>query len=288
MSTSFAARWTFSSVAQTLGFLFIVVLVPRSAASSPIAGVGITACTPEILVTGVSSATDAQDCGSSSAAGSASFATGFLSVDLTTAPGEGVMARAFLDDLITFTITGASSATVWVTMSGGWGGTYDYSVNADFRVEFDLMLSKPGASGFNRYNGWGVPNPAFNDPLVYTSAFTRLPSPPFTTPSGEVAGDYTFTTPWQITNGNYFLFASVKAEASNGADASITDPLIITLPDNVTYTSASGRVYSLAAPPDPGASPVPEPSTLLLLGGGLVAMARRRLARAGGSTSRRP
>lgn len=175
--------------------------------------------------------------------------------------GRGVDGIAYLDDLLTFHVAGAStSAVVTVTMGGSWGGTFDDTPNANFQVEFDLGL------GPTLYQGRGYSNLAYDDGLATSDAFIGTETSP-----GTILGGYSFTRNWTVFDGqSYEFFAGLKAQASNGATSYIDDPLFITLPAGVTYTSASGRTYA----------PVPAPSALLLFatGFGWLALRRRRVS----------
>jgi hypothetical protein len=200
------------------------------------------------------------------ASGGASFVDGRISLSMTSIPGRGVAGQAYLDDYLTFHVAGGGSAVVDVSIAGGWGGTYNDSASASFQVEFDLGL------GPRFLNGNGYSNLAYDDGLPASDAFvgTNLGG-------GVIIGSYLFNTTWTINDGvQYEFFAGLKAQASNGATAQINDPLIITLPAGVTYSSLSGRIY---APAVTEPSPIPEPSTLLLLCTGLADVARRRFTR---------
>jgi hypothetical protein len=187
--------------------------------------------------------------------GSANFANG-MSLNLASIPARGVDARAYLDDYLTFHIAGGGSAQVNASIAGTWHGTFDYSVNADFKVGFALGL------GSKLYQGYGYSNPNYNDGIPASLAFTANRD------GGSVIGSYSFSAPWTVFDGQQVnLFASVRADASNGASAHIDDPLLIALPAGVTFTSLSGSTY---------AAPVPEPTTLLLFAAVVAAVAPRR------------
>jgi hypothetical protein len=61
------------------------------------------------------------------------------------------------------------------------------------------------------------------------------------------------------------LFMELAAQSFGDASATANDPIIITLPAGITYTTASG--FPLTGP---SASSVPEPSSFALFGAGLL------------------
>lgn len=180
------------------------------------------------------------------ASGGARFSDGFISLSMDSAlPGRGVDGIAYLDDYLTFHITGGGSAVVTVSMGGSWGGTFDDSVNASFQVEMDLGL------GPTLYQGRGYSNLAFDDGIPASDAFTGTEIS-----TGTILGGYSFTRNWTVFDGvEYEFFAGLKAQASNGATSYIDDPLVIELPAGVSYTSVSGRTYA----------PVPLPAAVWLI-----------------------
>jgi hypothetical protein len=191
--------------------------------------------------------------------GTASFSGG-MDITMTSVLGRGVLAQTYLDDYLTFHIPGGGSTVVNVTIAGEWYGTYNFSVNADFRVEYRLYL------GSKFYNGQAYGNEFYNDGNPGSLAFTANRSP------GSAVGTYSFTTPWTVyDNQEIGLLASLLAQCNDGGTAFINDPLTIALPAGVTFTAVSGATYA-----------IPEPTTMFLLGAGLAAttLYRRRPLRA--------
>jgi len=223
-----------------------------------------------------SAAASSNACGSAS--GSAHLASGNLELHMTSGgPGYGVSGYAWLQDSLTFAgIPVGGFVDVTVTISGGWGGSFDWSQNADFQVEYDLLLGALSASN-NFSKGIASANLAA---LIQSQGFSgtcggpgsNCPGPTTTGPYfGEVGGGYSFSRTWQVyyfggPNPQLDLFAAIKAEASNGAYGFIDHPLVVSVDNpNVSFASQSGNPYA-----------VPEPDTLLLLGSGLVVLAVRR------------
>lgn len=200
---------------------------------------------------------------------------------MTTSPGPGyrVAASGWLQDYLTFNgIPVGGSVEVTVTITGGWGGSFDWGQNADFQVRYDLLFGD--FSGSNPFS-WGIASGNLAA-LVPSQGFTgdcggadsNCPGPGASPPYfGEVGGLYSFSRTWQVS---YFggpsperlLFVALEASANNGAWGEIDhERLTVTVNSpTVTFTSMSGNPYT-----------VPEPSSGDVLAGSiLVALARWR------------
>jgi len=254
---------------QALGTVMLLATVPHLASASSVASAYVMATNCGDLIDEGPSSASATNSGlitTGSCANQGAEASGFagfgdpsgITLTMTSIPQRGVDGYAYLDDYLTFHVAGGGTAQVNVSMDGAWGGTYNDPTNAAFRVEFSLGL---GGSGL--YGGFATSNPVYNAGNPAYAAFSGGVVGP-----GALLGSYLFSTTWTVRDGvESGFFASLKAQASNGATAFINDPLFITLPAGVTFTSLSGSTYS----------PVPEPSTLLLVGIGLAGMARLRV-----------
>jgi hypothetical protein len=265
MKRRFGGRSVSVRACQVFGVVILLSALPQTAMATSIAYVKLQNCgdlilqnpnsaggtNTGIITTGSCAATGAV------ASGSADFSTDSIDLDFTSIAGRGLAGLAYLDDHLTFHIAGGWSAPVGVHMAGDWGGTA-----TAFTVGFDLGFG----SHFIQEHGYST---NYDDGISHS--FTS------TTTGGVVTGSYQYDALWTVFDGQTVEFlAGLRIEVSGPASAYIHDPLIITLPAGVTFTSDSGSTYS---PADTTPSTVPEPSTCLLLGSGLVAVVRRRFKR---------
>lgn len=178
-----------------------------------------------------------------------------INVNVTTVLGREATARAYIFDTLTFDVASGGSALVPVRMAGRWGGLGG-------TVTASLGLGQGGNLPAVIYSGNGY---ASEYPLEPGSGFTR---------SGNMVdgyvGSYVIEALWSVYDGAVLsLLVQVGAASGGGGHVYIDDPITIDLPAGVTFTSTSNSTY---------ASVVPEPSTWLLFGGGISAIAwlRRR------------
>jgi PEP-CTERM motif len=251
----------------TLAFVMLVGLQQATAQTDPRYGAHV----------GLSNLADYAYDGQTSAGGSVTTglagavltegAAGFggfpsLHVNVTSVQGRGVIAKAYLFDQLTFHVAGGGSAVVPFHMEGNWTGQ-GFST-----IKYTLILGQGGGGDTASPTGF----------LASRDNYGHAASS-FIVGSGDyihgAAGTYAFDALLTVTDGYvYGILASVEADASDGARAYVDDPLTVTLPSGVTFTSASGDTYMAGT-----VTAVPEPSAWLLMGSGLICMAWLRRTR---------
>jgi hypothetical protein len=252
-----------------VGVVVLLGALPRTAMATSVAYVKLQNCgdlivqnpnsagatNTGIITTGTCASTGAV------ASGSADFSSGIIDLDFTSIAGRGLAGQAYLDDYLTFHTANGAPAQVGVHIAGDWGGT----AGSAFTVGFDLGFG----STFIQQSGYATD---YDDGISH--AFTH------STNAGVVTGSFQYDALWTVFDGQRAEFlAGVRIGVSGDASAYIHDPLFITLPDGVTFTSDSGSTYARVAAPEP--STVPEPASVFLLGSGLVALSRRRFKQRG-------
>ena len=181
---------------------------------------------------------------------------------------------AQFNDLLTFTIAGATAATrTNISVSFTLDGAFNvFDPRAAASVQSDTYFG----SGFAQY--------VFNDYGASSFNYQRYGD------RGWVSSQWTVNSPGNATfTGVYTLngasdtvgvWHDLLASAQAGADSSFfhTSRFSLTLPENVTYSSASGTFLSGGL-----TAGVPEPATwaMLILGFGMIGSGMRRRNRAG-------
>jgi hypothetical protein len=168
-----------------------------------------------------------------------------------------------MEDVLTFTVGGTGSETITVGLS------LDGNVSALSPASYEQNI---------QYN--------FGTPEVYFEGGTGF-SPPITGPTsgwltssfaGLTMSGFNFTGTLTVTNGEIVpitFIQQMNCDVGAVCDFSDTTQLSLTLPSDVSYTSASGVFLTQSS----SGSPVPEPGSLSLMALAIVAagwVARRR------------
>jgi hypothetical protein len=188
---------------------------------------------------------------SGTTAGYADYTTSTVGVNaVATTDRHQVILQATIEDYLDFTVP---SGTVGLNIHIGGNWRVGNVENSDTpQVEFIFNWSKVGDPWWSSLT---------YDSGTYAGGYTYGPG------TFNADGTYSFNVPTlTITSGQYALGMTVKAYAGNGDTAYIDDPIVIDLPDGVTFVSASGSRYS-------GTAPVPLPAAAFLLAPGLLGLA---------------
>ncbi|RZT93817.1 hypothetical protein [Rivibacter subsaxonicus] len=177
-----------------------------------------------------------------------------IHVNVVSPPGIGATAHAYLFDTFTFSVVGGGSTLVPIRMTGDWGG-----LGGSVRATLGLGLGGDLPMAFHAGVGSADESPGEAD-------FAR---------SGDAVngyfGNYAVDALWHVADGeSYSFFAGVYAQSVDGGRVRIGNPITISLPHAVSFTTASGNRY---------ASPVPETPGWLMLCVGLAALAGRHATR---------
>lgn len=206
---------------------------------------------------------------------------------------------------LTFSSSACPGVTASVLSSSIGPGISLYAsgsyVNMNARISDAYAYSEFATAGLIRVSGGGTTAVSLNDVVVNTASglWQYAPSAsvslvlewgPYDASTGFVTVTNTDTTgytwgtapgdlglnssrsldvPIQVSDGDVLLLdLSGREDGGNGATVTLTDPLTLELPGGATYTTLSG------GPDLPvetvGASPVPEPPSLILLASALL------------------
>ena len=203
---------------------------------------------------------------SGSASSNAAVATGGLTVTTGGAGADGIQegAGAVINDTLYFHGGNAQqTGQITMTATGTLAGNDSYAM-VSLRDHFTYPLYMP--YGFAGNGPWENITAAWTNQLGSTCySPSALPTEVCASSDGQNLS-VSVTFPLSV-DGVYFIFAMNGVSSGDGA-VSYTDPITVTLPPGVTFTSDSGQFLT-----QPEGSPtVPEPSSAWLLGIGMASI----------------
>jgi hypothetical protein len=216
----------------------------------------------------------------------ASLSQGLLQADVSSfgaylgpqVNGQAV-ASARLFDTLTFHGPISAGETVTITMTATLTYTPYYTFSGPFGGGFGIGGASMELQGLGT-DGHAIAQASYctpNDPICQTLPGSNFGSYVISNDGNTYSISESFDLS-QLADSSLEVFMQVAATSSGTGSATADDPITVSLPEGITYTSASGLFLT----------EVPEPGTLASFAPGLLALGLMRRRRAGrGRKSRR-